>query len=226
MSALLKDRNSDDKNLSTHSSRNRRSTQKWRDASPAALVKAHLNNLDRLFTYVQDQPAFYRADFEMEALFAEVEAIAYSCESLNKPPLPKKVFVFARQTNDAGETQLVLCVDADADQLSLDKKGQPLFDQGEMTDVTKRALGFCNQFEEGWQRTRKFVEMLQASGVVTPQQVKISKQGMSDKVLQGLQMVDGERLAQLPDEQFLTLRGCLPAVYAHLAAKQNFQRLA
>ena len=99
MSALLKDRNSDDKNLSTHSSRNRRSTQKWRDASPAALVKANLNNLDRLFAYVQDQPAFYRADFEMEALFAEVEAIAYSCESLKKPPLPKKVFVFARQTS-------------------------------------------------------------------------------------------------------------------------------
>ena len=138
-------------------------------------------------------------------------------------------FVFAKHEDEQSQAQHILCVDAKADVWTTkNDDGQLLFENGELSDTTKRALSFCTAYEKEWVLTKQFVAALTDLSLITSQRIKLSKEDSNNKVLQGLEMIDAEAFSGLSDVDFCLLRGqgYLPAIYAQLASRQLFSRLA
>ena len=133
-------------------------------------------------------------------------------------------FVFAGSDTDS---QLVLCADMASERLS-ESEGTPLFEDGAPSKVADQALAFCNDFQRDYAATEVIAKQLADAELLTGQRITLRRQGETDKVLEGLQLVDREKFSQLSDEQFIALRrgGCLGPIYAHLASLHRLRQMS
>jgi hypothetical protein len=128
-------------------------------------------------------------------------------------------FMLAKLRPDAEE--LSLCFDPTSGVIGKFDEGLALFDaETKPTEYTQGVLEFCRRFEESGQRTKQFMEELQKLGILMDGEIAITRNDDPDKpfVYRGFQMVNEEKLRELPIETLDTLNknGMLILIHAHL----------
>lgn len=128
-------------------------------------------------------------------------------------------FMLAKLRPDAEE--LSLCFDPTSGVVGKFDDGLALFDaETKPTEYTQGVLEFCRRFEESGQRTKQFMEELQKLGILMDGEIAITRNDDPDKpfVYRGFQMVNEEKLRELPIETLETLNknGMLILIHAHL----------
>ena len=126
-------------------------------------------------------------------------------------------YMLARLRPDADE--LTLCFDPTSPNIGEFDEGDPLFANGEPTDITKSILDFNEQFEQAGARTAAFMNELKEMDLLMDGEVSIQPDG-ADKpfVYSGFRMINEEKLTALRGDQLrkITQSGLLPLIYAHL----------
>lgn len=126
-------------------------------------------------------------------------------------------YLLARLRPDAEE--LSLCFDPTSDTIGQFDEGEPLFENGQPSDVTKNILAFNEQFEQAGARTAQFMNELRESELLMDGEVSIQQEGFEQPfVYRGFQMVNEEKLQGLRGDQLrkIVQSGMLPLLYAHL----------
>jgi hypothetical protein len=126
-------------------------------------------------------------------------------------------YLLARLRPDAQE--LSLCFDPTSDTIGKFEDGEPLFENGQPSEVTKNILAFNEQFEQAGARTAQFMKELREAELIMDGEVSIQQDGMEQPfVYRGFQMVNEEKLADLRGDQLrkMSKSGMLPLLYAHL----------
>ncbi|MBF9152750.1 SapC family protein [Novosphingobium jiangmenense] len=115
--------------------------------------------------------------------------------------------------------ELSLCFDPSAGLLGDSVDGQELFTDGQPSEATQAALGFCEQFEQAGQRTQAFIDELKKHDLLMEGEVAIQQQGNDQPfVYRGFQMVNQEKLRDVRGDVLRgwAQSGLLPLLYAHL----------
>ena len=126
-------------------------------------------------------------------------------------------FMLAKLRPDADE--LSLCFDPTADAIGAFEDGEPLFADGNPSDVTKNVLQFNESFEQAGQRTQQFIAELKDLDLLMDGEVSIQPDnGDQPFIYRGFQMVNEEKLRDLRGDQLRKINqsGLLPLLYAHL----------
>lgn len=109
-----------------------------------------------------------------------------------------------------------------------DTEGEPLFDdQGQPTALLKGAIEFLQRFDAEQQRTRAFCTRLVELDLLKEMAADATLPNGETLKVEGLVMVDEEKLNALPDAQVLELHrsGMLMLLQAHLMSLANMQPL-
>ena len=129
--------------------------------------------------------------------------------------------------NPHNEQQMMIAADMDADVFDVNE-GQALFNEdGSDSDFfAERKKNVADYFEHA-QITMMFGQMLADLEILDSQNMTIEADGEKLGV-EGIYVVNEEKLNALPDEKFLDLkqRGFLPVIYAHLMSFNQVRRLA
>jgi len=132
-------------------------------------------------------------------------------------------FIFAEMSE---QDQYALCVDRNSELVS-ETPDFPFFENGEMSEATRRAMEFCQLFQQQAVISEPILKELGASGLLTEKDLTIKRPDGSDQRIGGYIAVDEQRLATMSDEAFLDLRrkDILPYIYMHLSSLSNWTRL-
>jgi hypothetical protein len=126
-------------------------------------------------------------------------------------------YMLARLRPDAEE--LSLCFDPTSETIGAFPDGEPLFENGQPSEMTKNILAFAESFEQAGARTQNFMNELRELGLLMDGEVSIQPDGADQPfVYRGFQMINEEKLADLRGDQLrkMTKSGMLPLLYAHL----------
>lgn len=126
-------------------------------------------------------------------------------------------YLLARLRPDAEE--LSLCFDPTSDTIGQFDEGQPLFENGQPSEVTKNILAFNEQFEQAGARTQQFMNELRETELLMDGEVSIQHEGYEQPfIYRGFQMINEEKLQNLRGDQLrkMVQSGMLPLLYAHL----------
>lgn len=135
-------------------------------------------------------------------------------------------FIFVQ--NESTDTFL-LAVDEEADNFHTSPVGdaEPLFENGEASNLSKRALEFCSAFYQNMNITRNLCADLKAHNLLAPYTSKASLDDGREMQLNGFLMIDEKAFNELSDETFLEFRkkGWLAFIYLALASAANWKTL-
>ncbi len=126
-------------------------------------------------------------------------------------------YMLARLRPDAEE--LSLCFDPTSEAIGAFDEGDPLFENGQPSQVTKAILDFAEQFEQAGARTQAFMNELREQELLMDGEVTIQvEEGQQPFVYRGFQMINEEKLIGLRGDQLrkMSQSGMLPLLYAHL----------
>lgn len=132
--------------------------------------------------------------------------------------------------------RLTLCVDRASDrvaetaELPLRDDGagaSRLFDGTEPSEATKKALDFCQQYQQGIVMTRTMIEKIASFNLFAERRSTVTLEGGEQLNLTDFQAIDEPALNRLPDADFLELRktGALALIYCHLASMNSWPSL-
>ncbi|MES3025588.1 MAG: SapC family protein [Pseudomonadota bacterium] len=134
-------------------------------------------------------------------------------------------FVLAEAESDGAD--LTVCIDESYAGFN-EERGDPLFGaDGAETPLLEGAVKFMTLFHEEMQQTRLFAQTLADAGLLEMKSIEVNR-GDQKQVLEGIFVVDQQKLAALDDAQVLALfrSGALVAVHAHLMSLSHVERLA
>jgi len=126
-------------------------------------------------------------------------------------------YMLARLRPDAEE--LSLCFDPTADSIGPFDDGEPLFENGQPSEITKNILSFAESFEQAGARTQNFMNELRELDLLMEGEVSIQPDGADQPfVYRGFQMINEEKLTAMRGDQLrkMSQSGMLPLLYAHL----------
>ena len=129
--------------------------------------------------------------------------------------------------NDPQSQRMVVCIDRKAPMVS-DKPEVFFFEKGELSDYTKGAIDFCNNFEGEVQRTQSFVNMLKELDLFEKKEARYTPPGSTESQLVAeYQGVSEAKLNALPAAKLVELRdnGALQQIYCHLLSLMGWERL-
>jgi hypothetical protein len=124
--------------------------------------------------------------------------------------------------------QLTLCFDPTSEAIGDFADGEPLFENGQPTAVTRAILDFNEQFEQGGAKTQAFMRELAELELLQDGQAELRlTPDASPITYQGFQMVNEEKLRDLRGDQLrkMVQSGMLPMIYAHLFSMQRFSEI-
>ena len=130
-------------------------------------------------------------------------------------------FMLARLRPEAQE--LSLCFDPTTAAIGAFPDGEPLFADGQPSEVTRNILQFNEQFEQAGQRTQAFMNELREAGLLMDGEVTIQPDAATQPfVYRGFQMVNEQKLVDMRGDQLrkMTKSGMLPLLFAHLFSLQ------
>ncbi|HUO22423.1 MAG TPA: SapC family protein [Caulobacteraceae bacterium] len=162
-----------------------------------------------------------------ENLFVDAHG-AYAPDCYLPAYVRRYPFVLA---NDAQAQRMILCIDRAAPMISA-TPDTPFFVDGELSEYTKNAVEFCNNFEGERVRTESFIKLLTdldlfetKTAMFTPPPVNGVAQ--QPQVVAEYLGVSEQKLNALPQEKFIELRdnGALAQIYAHLVSLLGWDRL-
>jgi hypothetical protein len=125
------------------------------------------------------------------------------------------------------QKQFTLCIERDTD-FVIEGDSNPLFREGQPTELTKNALAFCSSFQIEYEKTRAFAAALLERELLESRTADIDL-GNGQKVIFGpFRTVDEAKLAALPDAVVADWlrRGWLAWIYAHLLSSALWADLA
>jgi len=126
-------------------------------------------------------------------------------------------YMLARLRPDADE--LSLCFDPSSPTIGAFDDGDPLFTDGQPSELTKNILTFNENFEQAAARTGQFMKEVKELDLLMEGEVTIQQDGIEQPfVYRGFQMIDEKKLAELRGDQLrkISQSGMLPLLYAHL----------
>jgi hypothetical protein len=135
-------------------------------------------------------------------------------------------FLLARLRPDAED--LSLCFDPTTESLGSFDEGEALFDGDQPSEAVKRALSFCQEFEESGMKTGQFMAELAEHGLLMDGEVSIQPDGESQPfIYRGFQMVDESKLRDLRGDVLRKMMqsGLLPLIHAHLFSLQMMREI-
>lgn len=121
----------------------------------------------------------------------------------------------------------MLSIDTSADAVSV--RGETkLFENGEPTEFTKKALEFCTSFQTQTTLTRSLGKMLAEHDLLVSRQADMTLGDGRKIAVRDFRTIDEEKLGNLADEDFLAFRknGLLPFLYFQIMSLANFRDLA
>ncbi|TFZ01351.1 SapC family protein [Ramlibacter rhizophilus] len=107
-------------------------------------------------------------------------------------------------------------------------EGDSLFDaEGRETPFLRQSIDFLERFQHEWERTRAFCQRLDQAGVLQAMNARAEPAGGGTFDLQGLWVVDEQRLRALDDPTVLAFfrAGELELIGMHLLSLSNLQGL-
>ncbi|EJI86281.1 SapC family protein [Alishewanella aestuarii B11] len=122
--------------------------------------------------------------------------------------------------------RLMVAIDEASERVN-EAEGFPLFNddgsESEFLTVRKQQMG---EYVDYAQMTQVFMEKLKSLGLLKEQVLTVTI-NEEKRNINGIHMVDDQKLNELSDETFLELRklGYLTAIYAHLMSLQHTQKL-
>jgi hypothetical protein len=138
-------------------------------------------------------------------------------------------YMLARLTPTSEE--LSLCFDPSAEAIGAFDDGEPLFVEGQPSELTKNVLSFNEMFEQAGARTANFMRELAETGLLMDGEISIQPDGAAQPfVYRGFQMVNEEKLLESRGDALrkMAKSGMLPLIYAHLFSlalmREIFQR--
>jgi hypothetical protein len=119
-----------------------------------------------------------------------------------------------------------LCLDVGSPLLEAGGE-RKLFADKQPTDLTRKALEFCQTFQTQLDGTRIFVEAVEKQGLLATRAAKVTLQSGENRSLTGFRLIDERKFNALPDDIFLDWRrrGWIGLVYAHLASQSCWTHL-
>lgn len=132
-------------------------------------------------------------------------------------------FVLAELSSES----LGVCMD-DAYPGFNEQEGEALFDaKGANTPFLQNAVDFLNRYQQEFRRTAAFCERLQQSGLLKEMNAKADLMDGRSFTINGLLVVDEQKLMALPDAVALSLfrAGELHLISMHLTSLSNMQKL-
>lgn len=133
-------------------------------------------------------------------------------------------FVLAEQEGG----QFAVCLDETCPGFSA-ADGEPLFDEtGVERPFLKNTLEFLTEYQGRMRQTQTFIQHLHEWALLKSQVIQIAPRDRPRFVLQGMQVVDEQKLMALDESRIQTLfqSGELGWIYAHLISLGNLQRLS
>lgn len=134
-------------------------------------------------------------------------------------------FVFAR--SDDGST-FTLCIDESYAGCNQAGRGQRLFDdEGGRTLYLENVLGFLQEYQNHFERTRAYCNKLVELDLLEPMQAQFSLASGEQRSLTGFQAVSRTRLKALPGDVLSEFAKTdeLELTYAHLNSMNNFSMM-
>lgn len=130
-------------------------------------------------------------------------------------------------TTDGAEGQMTVCFDESFDGFNLEG-GVPLFENGEPTEKTKEIQSFLQNYFQQMQQTELFCAMLKEKELLRQISAQASLRDGRKYALNGMLVIDEQKLAQLPDDEIVKLfrNGMLALIHAHLLSLRNISSLA
>ena len=135
-------------------------------------------------------------------------------------------FVFAQ---DPGGKNLILHVDESFEGCNRDGKGERLFDSdGTQTQYLKTVLGFLQDYQQRFNRTRIYCQRLKELDLLRPMEAQFNMPSGQRQSLSGFQTVDREKLKALKDEDLGRMMRTdeLECTFLHLSSLRHFGSLA
>ncbi len=123
---------------------------------------------------------------------------------------------------------MAVCIDEAYPGLG-ETRGEALFDeQGQETPYLKNTLEFLTQYQREYLRTEAFCQRIEQAGLMKEMNARADLPDGRSFTVNGLLVVDEEKLMALPDATALTLfrNGELNLVVMHLLSMSNMQKLA
>ena len=114
--------------------------------------------------------------------------------------------------------ELSLCFDPTSEAVSKDE-GEPMFEDGQPTEMVRGILSFCEQFEIAVQRTATFVKELEEAKLLMDGELSIQPEGADQPfVYRGFRMVNEEALNDLRGDvaRKMLKSGAMALIHAHL----------
>lgn len=136
-------------------------------------------------------------------------------------------FVLASIKGFTAEAQMGVCVDEAYPGWNAEQ-GEALFDeQGTQTPYFKRAIAFLTRYQQEYSRSIQFCKRLDALGLLGAMDAQAKLPDGRTFHINGLMVVQEERLNRLNDVQALALfrSGDLAWIYSHLSSLSNLQQL-
>ena len=130
---------------------------------------------------------------------------------------------------DEADERLTLCIDRAAKSVTTtDNEGaNPLFENGEPTELTQNAVKFCEEYQTMFNTTKAMVALIDKHGLLAEQTSKITLTDGETHNIAGFMGIDEAKLNALEDDAFLSLRksGALGAIYCQLGSSNSWQAL-
>lgn len=108
--------------------------------------------------------------------------------------------------------------------------GEPLFtDSGEQTEFLQKRIEKVMNVTRQTLQARALCKFLADQNLLKQRQIRLQYSPDSPRYeVEGVYIIDEEKLESLSDQEFLTLRqrGLIPLIYAHLTSLQQFGRLS
>ena len=137
--------------------------------------------------------------------------------------IPAYVRRYPFVTSDGAEGQLTVCFDEAYDGFNLND-GISLFEHGEPTERMQEIQSFLHDYYQQMQLTSQFCEVIREKGLLKEISAQVSLKDGRKFGLNGLQVVDEEKLTQLSDLELVSLfrNGMLALIQAHHISLRNF----
>ena len=128
---------------------------------------------------------------------------------------------------DPASGQMVLGVEESSGRLSEDQ-GDRLFEHRQPTPFLNHTLSFCADFNRQWDESLEMVQAFHEAGILVEEDSEVELSESQSLKLGGFLIIDEARLDEVDDATFTNWRhrGWLPALFAHLASRQNWGELA
>jgi hypothetical protein len=125
------------------------------------------------------------------------------------------------------EKKLALCIDEGADAFEMNGN-QPFFQKDDISEVTRRALNFCDEFRALMEVTKTFCEFLEKDDLLVEKSAEIKLAKGETRRLQDFRIIDEEKFDKLPDKRILQYRKrkFLHPVYLQMVSINNWMTLS